>query len=212
MIEPKQELMSYLYGHDTLSKIKERLAYLDDSLNEIVEKIAYEYFWCRDGISLQEKSLVTLATLVSTKKIEQIHLQAHCFLNTGWSSKAFSQLLDGLKPFLTTEYKNEVEHIFSFVSEGKLDFGKTEDTSMKLIGEDDLLLAKLAASIATQEHLFINKYLMESLNKGLEEKIRNTFIHLIVYCGFPAVVNGFSVLMECIEKRDIKKKSENAVL
>lgn len=41
-------------------------------------------------------------------------------------------------------------------------------------------------------------------NGGTFEEIEDVFIHLIVYCGFPAVMNAFSILKEL---RDEKRNS-----
>jgi 4-carboxymuconolactone decarboxylase len=42
---------------------------------------------------------------------------------------------------------------------------------------------------------------------GTMEELEDIFVHLIVYCGFPAVMNAFSVLKELKDEKNENLKN-----
>lgn len=109
-------LMTSLYGKDYAQKVYERLEELDPELNQVIQGVAYDQFWSRDGLSIRDKSLITVASLIATGKAEQTRIHMTGFLNSG----------------------------------------------------------------------------------GSIDELRNALIHLAVYCGFPAIMNGFAALKEIV--------------
>ena len=114
------DVMKRLYGAQYAEEVEKRLNELSPTFSSIVQSIAYDQFWAREGINIREKSLITIAALVAQGKEEQTKIHMRGFLESG----------------------------------GKL------------------------------------------------EELEATLIHLIVYCGFPAVMNALSILN--IVKKELK--------
>ncbi len=107
------KMMQSLYGEYT-DEVLERLNFLEPELKELINDYAYENIWSRPGLSLRDKSLITIVSLVSQGKDEQLKIHIKGFLNSG----------------------------------------------------------------------------------GSIEELKNTFMHLTVYLGFPSIMNAFAALKE----------------
>ena len=111
-------VMKALYGKYS-PKVVNRLKELDTDFAELTFDVAYDAIWSRKGLSLREKSLVTIAALVASGKEEQTAIHMRGFLKSGGTSK----------------------------------------------------------------------------------DLRNALIHLVVYCGFPAVMNALATLKKVESER-----------
>ncbi len=112
-------LMRQLYGEGYSKEVFDRLDYLDRELNGLIQEVPYDLFWSREGLSLRDKSLVTIAALIAMGREEQTKIHMRGFLKSG----------------------------------------------------------------------------------GTFNELRNTLIHLSIYCGFPAALNGFSALRSIPDPR-----------
>jgi 4-carboxymuconolactone decarboxylase len=112
-------LMKDLYGEKYSKEVFERLDYLDRELNNLIQEVPYGMFWSRPGLSLRDKSLVTIAALIAQGRDEQTKIHMRGFLKSG----------------------------------------------------------------------------------GTMNELRNALIHLAVYCGFPAALNGFAALRSIPDPR-----------
>ncbi|MEW6057753.1 MAG: carboxymuconolactone decarboxylase family protein [Bdellovibrionota bacterium] len=77
-------MMKKLYGNYSKA-VSDRLESLDPELNQIIQDIPYEFFWTREGLSIRDKSLITVAALVAMGKEEQTAIHMRGFLNSGGS-------------------------------------------------------------------------------------------------------------------------------
>ena len=75
----KSPLMDILYGKKYSKNVYERLEELDPELNRIIQEIPYDYFWAREGLSIRDKSLITVAALVAMGKEEQTRIHMNGF-------------------------------------------------------------------------------------------------------------------------------------
>jgi 4-carboxymuconolactone decarboxylase len=75
--------MTELYGADYATQVANRLEELDPELNKVIQSVAYDQLWSRDGLSLRDKSLVTVAALIAMGKEEQTRIHMTGFLNSG---------------------------------------------------------------------------------------------------------------------------------
>lgn len=121
----KSEMMTSLYGEKYSQRVYERLEELDPELNRIIQSVAYDQGWGKDGLSIRDKSLITVVALIAMGREEQTKIHMNGFLNCG---------------------------------------GKVED-------------------------------------------LRNSLLHLHIYCGFPAVMNGFAALTAVLKDRVVDNKT-----
>ena len=71
-------------------------------------------------------------------------------------------------------------------------FWKRKGLSLK---EKALITVSVLIAMGKEEQTKI--HMRGFLNSGgTEEELKNTLLHLTMYCGFPAVMNGFSALRE----------------
>ena len=112
-------LMVELYGDQHSKEVFDRLHYLDRELNELIQKVPYDLFWSRGGLSTRDKSLVTISALIALGREEQTKIHMRGFLKSG----------------------------------------------------------------------------------GTMNELRNAIIHLAIYCGFPAALNGFQALRSIPDPR-----------
>lgn len=220
MVSPvRSKLMDELYGHEESVRVYNLLEALDPKLNEIVQTIAYDYFWALPGLSVRDKSLVTLVSLIALKKEAQTKPHMIGFLNTGGTpenlmnvlhflsatlgvtsiQKAFETLCDILKE------KNESQTVFTDVQNY---FKNLQNTSIELEkNKRDIQIANVAscAAIGDQEKTKESIKSFLTATECSETELRGTLIHLIVYCGFPVAVNGFAALKAFLEESNSSK-------
>ena len=75
-------------------------------------------------------------------------------------------------------------------------FWKRDGLSLK-----EKALITVSALIAMGKEEQIKIHMRGFLNSGgTEEELKNTLLHLTMYCGFPAAMNGFNALKEVLKK------------
>lgn len=120
----KSKQMDKLYGKQYSQKVFNRLEELDPELNVLIQSVAYDTFWGRKGLSVRDKSLITIAALIAMGKEEQTRIHMNGFLNAG----------------------------------------------------------------------------------GTQDEVRSALLHLAVYCGFPAIMNGFAAFNDVKKQRGKNEK------
>lgn len=117
--------MMELYGAGYSKQVFDRLHFLDRELNDLIQRIPYDQFWSREGLSTRDKSLITIAALTALGRDEQIQIHMRGFLKS----------------------------------------------------------------------------------VGTMNELRNALIHLAIYCGFPAALNGFKALRSIPDPRRSRPKN-----
>lgn len=62
MTIPRSPLMDQLYGKEISEQVCDRLEELDPLLNKEVQEIAYNHYWALPGLSIRDKSLITIVS------------------------------------------------------------------------------------------------------------------------------------------------------
>jgi 4-carboxymuconolactone decarboxylase len=119
-------MMRELYGETFASDVAKRLEELNPELNRVIQDIAYEQIWSRQGLPCREKALITVAALIALGKEEQTKIHMTGFLKSG----------------------------------------------------------------------------------GTVSDLENALIHLAIYCGFPAAMNGFAALKKVLETTESPKSHQ----
>ena len=215
MSVPKSQMMDKLYGEKTADRVYNRLEELDPVLNEEIQKIAYDHYWARPGLSIRDKSLITVTSLVAMHKEEQTRIHMNGFLNAGGtkdelvnllaylaitagsstSKKGFEAFKDVMKergePLASIDQMQKVfEKNVSEVKNGQ-----------KLLSSRDKAIVDLSFCVAVGDQYKTSETLKTFLNDSNNkmEDLKNVMIHLIVYCGFPAAMNGFAALRNVLD-------------
>jgi alkylhydroperoxidase/carboxymuconolactone decarboxylase family protein YurZ len=215
---PKSLMMDTLYGTEVADKVYTRLQELDPVLNDVIQRVAYDHFWARPGLNIRDKSLVTVSSLIALGKEEQTRIHMNGFLNAGGTVEELKFALVylstvaapetakkgkvALLDVLTTrnidqeqraQLSEALDDLFSRIT--------TENEASATIAltmrDRDLINVTAAVAIGDQAKtkVAIERFLN---NGGSLEELKNTMIHQIVYCGFPAAMNGFAALQEAM--------------
>ena len=79
----KSPQMDRLYGKSGAKEVFDRLHHLDREFNDLIQQIPYDQFWSRPGLSIRDKSLVTIVALIASGKEEQTKIHMRGFLKNG---------------------------------------------------------------------------------------------------------------------------------
>lgn len=88
----KSAQLQAMYGAST-EAVFNRLEELDPKLNEFIQTFAYDQVWTLPPLSLREKSMITVASLVALGKPEQLQTHFLGFLNLGGSVEELRAML-----------------------------------------------------------------------------------------------------------------------
>lgn len=216
--------MVELYGEKVAKKVFDRCESLGEGLNREIQEIAYNYFWSLPGLSIKEKSLVTIVSLITLEKEEQIKIHINGFINSGGTLGELVRLLSALSGSIE---KEKILSSFSILQVALLENGFTKDdlslAEKKLTGlmsnisshpvmeeNRDVAMGKVAHAVAKG----VKKEIVDAIHSfvpkfGTVEDVEHTMIHQIVYCGFPTAMNGHAALkdfLECSQKKTLRAK------
>lgn len=207
----RSQLLDELYGEQESKNVFHMLEDLDPMLNAAVQNIAYNYFWDLEGLSIRDKSLITLTILVSLGKEPQTRPHMIGFLNTGGTVDELLGALAYLSSYIDNElFFNCLNTLDSILlkksNESKLIEKSSNLLQKKISNHDTFLSARdtnivnvaMNVALCNPEKIAhsINNFLME--NSCKEQDLRLLLIHQIVYCGFPTVINAFNILKKVL--------------
>jgi alkylhydroperoxidase/carboxymuconolactone decarboxylase family protein YurZ len=187
-------IMEKLYGKERSDKVYDRLESLNPTFNRAVQDIAYDYFWVLPGLSLRDKSFVTLISLIVLHKEEQTKIHYYGFLNSGGSKEELAALLKHLRQVVNIDIaKKSLQEVLSERDESFPEvFSSLAQKDQEIAG-----LASAAALSDGDRTRHAMKHLLEKYPDAAE-RIEQILMHQIVYCGFPVAMNGFAILQELV--------------
>lgn len=205
-------LFHALYGETEAKRVYQTLEDLDPALNKAVQTIAYNYFWELPGLSIRDKSLITLATLFALGKEPQIQPHMLGFLNNGGTVEellgAFIYLSQFDNQRLVVSALTRLQDILQKINITPLSINFIERFQHALENKNhtayplntrDHHFVQLAANVALcniEKTTAIMRSFLAS--KCEEHDLRCLLIHQIVYCGFPTVINAFTLLKQVL--------------
>lgn len=211
---PMSDMMKHLYGKEVAGTVYNRLQNLDPDLNREIQRVAYDHYWARPGLSIRDKSFVTVVSLIALGKEEQIRIHLNGFLNAGGTAGMLADTLvhmgllvsptsarNGLTALL--EVLNQRHVSVELIKEINTDVETrlnelTKITEIGLSVRDDNIL-EVSTFVAVGDLTRLKTAMVKYFNFGGEmEDLKNVLIHQIVYCGFPSAMNGFAVLKDLI--------------
>lgn len=212
----RSKLMDQLYGEENSKIVFARLEYLDHELNKDIQNIAYDYYWALPGLNVREKSLVTITSLIVLSREEQTKIHFNGFLNSGGTIDDVISLLlymgdnfgelsarKGLLALtdVLEERNSSQEEITFFTEKFNTEILKEEKTLE--LSEKNMDIVNIASSVASGDLSMIDSKISDYIDShdGDFEDIRNIIRHQIVYCGFPAAMNGFARMRKVLEDK-----------
>ena len=192
MSKTASKIMDQLYGEERSSKVYDRLETLNPAFNHAVQDIDYDYFWALPGLSIRDKSFITLISLIVLQKEEQTRIHYYGFLNAGGSKEILLALLDYLSTFADVTIARKA---LKEVLDEQNEVISTEYSILDPADEDLAHLAAVVALSRKEETKKAMKHYVEKYPDALK-RIENILMHQIVYCGFPVAMNGFAILKE----------------
>ncbi|WP_342227488.1 carboxymuconolactone decarboxylase family protein [Rickettsiella endosymbiont of Rhagonycha lignosa] len=215
MLRSGKNIVKHLYGRKTSAQLFNRLGKLDNNFSRTVLEIGYGYFWNMPGLTLNEKSLITISSLMALKKEEQAEIHLKGFFHTGgdidttiFLLRKTGELCGAIPKEKGTNALCSVLAMLNYNEEmiknikNIIDLKKDKKIFLTSRNEKFISLS-MQVSLGCQEKV---KIILRSIldEKVCNEKdIKNLLMHLIPYCGFPASMNGFSALKEIVEKLQV---------
>lgn len=86
------EIMNTLYGQYA-NELGNVLEELDPEFADIIREFPYENIWNREGLTLKEKSICTISSLISMGREDQTEIHMRGFLNSGGTVKELKELI-----------------------------------------------------------------------------------------------------------------------
>ncbi len=77
----KSKMMAALYGEAASDVVYDRCQALSPNFNKLIQELVYDVFWARPGLTLKEKSLITIISLIVHNKEEQLRIHLSGFFN-----------------------------------------------------------------------------------------------------------------------------------
>ena len=200
--------MDDLYGLELSSQLFKGLEALDVGLNQDIQLIAYDHHWALPGLSIRNKSLVTIVSLMITDFSEQLkgHLYVFIHVNKMELNNTIMMLLKLLLK-LTEQYEyteKNIELVMQILKEKGLHSDliatyRSQFLQKKIdyvLSQNDIDIIEISASVASRNLNNIDQNILNYLNnhRGDDRQIRDILRHQSVYCGYPTAVNGFARL------------------
>lgn len=184
---PLSKMMIQLYGKEKAQQVYDRCESLDPVFNQYVQMYIYDHVWADDSLSMREKSLATLVTLLVLAKEEQLQIHLIGFYYLGGTAMEIAQLLQFLQQH---GYLSDIDTEQAMIA--KVEGGAGEGQ----LSEQELSFIQLAACIAKGDNAATQQALqqVQQQKRYSEEQIRTLFRHQMIYCGCPCAMNGFAVL------------------
>lgn len=194
----KSPMMIQLYGQDLSDAVYSRCQELGGEFNELVQRVVYDVFWARSGLTLKEKSLITVLSLIVLNKEEQLQIHLTGYFHQGGNPQEILQILSYMKNSGYISSADKASAILNKVTgENSVISANAQEIISSLNFNENLKgFIDLAARIALGDNAKTEACMRTLLkNQALSrEQIQNVMLHQIVYCGFPCTMNGFAVL------------------
>jgi len=198
--------MTYqLYGEERANLIAERLTHISPEFNHFAQTVAYDIFWALPGLSLLDKSLVAVASLIAMNKEEQTRIHMYGFLHAGGNPSTLisaAYLVDSVYP--SRQMESMLKIITDVLHEHKIDDTHIEElinrTNIQNLSTWERCIISLAAAVAACDKFQIKHRIQESIDAGLLDVIKHVFTHQIVYCGFPTAMDAFTALHQVLNE------------
>lgn len=196
---PRSNQMDQLYGETISKQVYERLQDLDPELNILIQQIAYDVFWSREGLSVKQKSLVTVLTLFALQKEEQTRIHLNGFFSSSGKVSEVYNYLSSIEDLIGADSSAKAQAAVQEVIQNRGLAADTEALSDNL----ETTYARTVIFAAKGDLSNLKLSIQDYLDQGGEiETLRSTFIHMIVYAGFPTAMNSFAVLKQFRDKNE----------
>lgn len=86
------EIMNHLYGEYAV-ELGESLERLDKEFANMIREFPYANIWSREGLTLKERSIATISSLIALGKEDQTEIHMRGFLNCGGTQKELKELI-----------------------------------------------------------------------------------------------------------------------
>lgn len=212
----RSSIMDDLYGIEMSKKVFERLENLDPGLNTDVQYSAYDYYWALSGLSIRNKSLITVVSLVIGGFDDQLRSHLHGFMNVnGTDFKSTITMLLGLLSHISENYSEEQGRkglsLLMGILEDKGFFDSDiaahisqfpQKTPSSYLSENDFHLIEISAAVASRDFDKIDASILHWLKNhdDNDSQIRDLMRHQSIYCGYPTIINGCARLSKILEE------------
>lgn len=196
-------MMDKLYGEETATAVYDRCQELGENFNTLVQEYVYDIFWARPGLSLKEKSLVTIISLITLNKVEQLRIHVKGFLHQGGTGEDIRNIINHMEHsgYIASSH-NVLNHLNAVIPSHQ----EQTYSNKKSLSAKDIALIDLSSHIALGNNQKTEACIRKLLKQQLlsKDNIENTMLHQIIYCGFPCAMNGHAVLKNINDSENLQ--------
>jgi alkylhydroperoxidase/carboxymuconolactone decarboxylase family protein YurZ len=198
MLPKQSEMMELLYGKELAATVYQRCQSLSPKFNELVQSVVYDVIWQRSGLTLCEKSLSTIVTLMVLGKEEQLKIHLLGFFNLGGTPQFIQRVAEYLQKNSFIENTEKIRVILEDTLDGSWSCPQDEKFNFTCA---DQSLVEFSAYITLGNNELTKSYLKTLLSNGAltKDQIEDIMLHIMMYCGFPCAMNGFAMLREVLD-------------
>lgn len=86
------QIMNVLYGNYA-NELGDLLDSLDKEFADIIREFPYQNIWSRPGLTLKERSIATISSLIAMGREDQTEIHMRGFLNSGGTTNELKELI-----------------------------------------------------------------------------------------------------------------------
>lgn len=133
-VEPVQlhPVMNRLYGAARAQQVFDRLQQISPRFNILCQKYAYGAVWDSREIGLFERSVVTIATLLTLNREEQLIIHLHGFRNVGGDRRALETIVRVLLEFGFDLDRKKISEIWDTIESNDVGVVTKSDSPMSV--------------------------------------------------------------------------------
>ena len=201
MSKPKQSnMVEKLYGTKIGKLVYDRCQELSEDFNKRVQEYVYDIMWAKPGMTLQEKSLITVVSLIVSNRAEQLKVHLWGLFHQGYTPEDILAILNYM---LENQYINTIENAKKILFDSKNEYDEIVNATLSSKKTIDLTnnsreknIIDFAVHIAICDNLKTEQCIKKLLanNQISIDHMRNILQHAAVYCGYPVEMNGLGVL------------------
>ncbi len=187
---PLSKMMVALYGEKEAEKVYERCHEVDPWFNGYVQRVIYDEIWALKPLNLIEKSLVTIVTLATLKREEQLQIHLKGYVHLGGHPNELRELFAF---FVKENYLSSSQLLESYLDDMDASI-KTIDgnSSTSVLTSRNIHIIKLAASIAQGgSKLIVDEHSKDGLTFA---EIKAINIQAMTYAGIPRTMGKLAEL------------------
>lgn len=183
---------------------------IDPFLNQFIQKVLYDKIWTLPSVlTLKQKNLATIVSLITLNKMEFAEIYIRSFLNIGGTAH---EINDAMHYLAHKGYIKDLSRTLQLVKNSSKNKTDRDFNDINLPSECALIDVSAHIALGNNEKTKACLQQVAETQKLTLEQIAATMRHIMIYCGCPCTMNGFAIFKLLFPNASIKEKITPPVL